>query len=116
MTCVQVTVYLRIIVFLFNRLEKEQARKFGIVEINADFTYESAETPADWYDWYEAREEDWYKARKEWEDLIDNIIERHGELETLIYDMQPMVEGCSDVCNGEGNCKPRGENMGIWEV
>ena len=108
MTCVQVTVYLGIISFLFNRLEKEQARKFGIMEINEDLTYESGETPAEWYDWYEAR--------KEWEELIDNIIERYGELEALIDDMQPMVQGCSDVCNGEGICKPRGENMGIWEV
>ena len=104
MNCVQVTVYLGIINFLFNGLEEEQARKFGIMEMTVDLTHET----------YIAA--DWYEARKEWDDLRDNIIARHCELETLVSDMQPMLEGCSDVCDGEGNCKPRGENKGIWEV
>ena len=104
MSCVQVTVYLGIINFLFNGLESEQGRKFGIIEINVDLTSET----------YIAS--DWYEARKEWDDLRNNIIARHCELETLVIDTQPMLEGCSDVCDGEGNCKPRSENQGTWEV
>lgn len=104
MNCVQVTVYLGIINFLFNCLEEEEARKFGIKEITVDLTNET----------YIAA--DWYEARKEWEDLRGSIIERYSELETLVIDMQPMLDGCSDVCDGKGNCKPRGENKGIWEV
>lgn len=104
MNCVQVTVYLGIINFLFNGLEEEQARKFGIKEITVDLTHET----------YIAA--DWYEARKEWDDLRDNIIARHCELETLVVDMQPMLEGYSDVCDGQGNCKPRDENKGIWAV
>ena len=104
MDCVQVTVYLGIINFLFNGLEQEQAQKFGIMEMTVDLTYET----------YIAA--DWYEARKEWDVLRDSIIARHCELETLVINVQPMLEGCSDVCDGEGNCKPRGENQGIWEV
>ena len=104
MNYVQVTVYLGIISFLFNSLEEEQAMKFGIKEINIGLTDET----------YIAA--DWYEVRKEWKDLGDNILARHNELETVVNGMQPMLEGCSDVCDGEGNCKPRAENKGIWEV
>ena len=99
MNCVQVTVYLGIINFLINDLEEERARKFGIVEIFVDLTGIAVE---------------WYEARKEWDYLRDDIIARHCE--PLISDMQPMLKGCSDICDGEGNCKPRGENKGIWEI
>ena len=104
MNYVQVIVYLGVINFLFNGLEEEQARKFGIMELIVDLTYET-HVAADWYD-----------AHKEWKDLRDNIIARYRELETLIVDMEPMLEGCCDVCDEEGNCKPRGENKGIWEL
>ena len=104
MNFVQVTVYLGIIQFLSNNLEREQARKSGIMEMDVDLTYET----------YIA--DHFYEERAEWVDLWHNIIARHHELETLVVDMQPMIEGCSDVCDGEGTCKLRGENKGIWEV
>ena len=104
MNFVKVTVYLGIISFLFSGLEKEQARKFGIMEINVDLTYET----------YIAA--DRYEARKEWDDLKDSIIARHWELEVMFNNKWPMLEGYSDVCDGKGNCKPRDENKGIWEV
>ena len=104
MKYVQVTVYLDIIAFLHNDLVREQAMKSGIMEINFDVTGET----------YIAC--DWYEARAEWNDLWGNIVARHNELEPVVLDMQPTIDGCSDVCDGEGNCKPRGENKGIWEV
>ena len=104
MNCVQFTVYFGIITFLLNGLEKEQARKFGIMELTVDFTYETCVTTGR------------YEARKEWDDLWDNIIARDRELETLVVDMELVLEGCCDACDGEGNCKPRGEDKGIWEV
>ena len=104
MNCVQFTVYFGIITFLINGLEKEQARKFGIMELTIDFTYDPCVATSR------------YEARKEWVDLWDKIIARDRELETLVVDMETMLEGCCDFCDGEGNCKPRGENKGIWEV
>ena len=107
MNCVRVIVYLGIINFLFNGLEKVQARSFGIMEISTDLTKKL---------FLAFDRSDWYEVRKEWDDLRNNIIARHCELETMVIDMQPMLEGCADVCDGEGNCKPRGENQGTWEV
>ena len=107
MNYVQVAVYLDIINFLLYDLDEVQGAKFGIMYHTIDLTYED----------YNAA--DWYEVRDEWEILRKHIIVRHFELETLLVergDMPPMLEGCCDVCYGEGNCKPRGENKGIWEV
>ena len=100
MNNVQVTAYLKILNFLSNGLESGQAAILGIVD------------PV--YGTYNAN--DWYETRGEWRDLRARVVARHCELETPVFDMRPMLEGCSDVCDGKGNCKPRGENMGIWEV
>ena len=104
MNCVQVTVYLGIIDFLINGLEREQAEKFGIREMTEDLTKVT-------YIAYDS-----YVVRTEWDELRDGVIARYCELKPLVNDMGPMLEGCCDICDGEGNCKPRGENKEIWEL
>ena len=46
---------------------------------------------------------DWWEARKEWTDLRHNIVVRYRELEMTANNLQPMLEGCSDVWGEEGD-------------
>ena len=104
MNYLQITVYLRILIFLHNDLDEVEASKFGIMDMDYDLEYETC-VPADWWE-----------SRKEWTDLWHNIATRHAELKMMANDLQPMLQGCSDVCHGQGNCKPRDKDKGIWEI
>lgn len=104
MNAVQLTVYLCILNFLFSDLEVEQASTLGIKDLDENAEYESSVLV------------EWWRARKEWNDLRHDVIVRHDELEIPAQLEEWVNEGWFEACRGEGNCKPRGKEKGIWEL